>query len=293
MRDWRALWMLAASVVMGLAVVVLSASRASDPSVTTRKVAVAAADLELGTRLSAERLTTADWPRTSLPSGTYSDPAELQDRVLKTSVQRGEAILAAKLAPVGSGGGLSAIIAGGKRAITVRVNDVIGVAGFALPGNHVDVLLHARQDRSAGLEPEPVTRTVLENVLVLAVAQEAGRDDTKPKVVNAVTLELSPADAEKIDLARNIGALALVLRNQVDHSTAATTGINKRQLLGEAVSARLPAEDATQGNRTRAPQRSRAAPVATAAPATDRPGSPAPAVCVEVIQAGTLSLSCF
>ena len=288
MRDRRAILMLAISVLMGLAVVILSASRQADPSIATRKVLVAASDLELGTRLQASMLTSIDWPQTSVPNGTFTDLPELQDRVLKTSVQRGEAILTSKLAAAGSGGGLSAIITGGKRAMTVRVNDVVGVAGFALPGNHVDVLVHARQERGAGNDSEPVTRTVLENVLVLAVAQEAGRDDTKPKLVNAVTLELTPADAEKIDLARNIGALALVLRNQIDRSAVVTPGISKRQLLGEDTT---PADARSRGTARLARTR------ATLAPDTVPMPSVTPVVtqteCVEVIQAGRYSLSCF
>jgi pilus assembly protein CpaB len=138
----------------------------------------------------------------------------LQDRVVRTSIQRGEAILSSKLAPLGTQGGLSAVIAEGKRAMTVRVNDVVGVAGFALPGNYVDVMVSTQQDRpgvKTNDEKQQISKTVLTHVLVLAVAQEAGRDDTKPKVVNAVTLELSLEDAEKLDLARNIGTLSLVL----------------------------------------------------------------------------------
>jgi len=95
--------------------------------------------------------------------------------------------------------------------MTVRVNDVVGVAGFALPGNYVDVMVNAQQDKEGAKineEKQQISKTVLEHVLVLAVAQEAGRDDTKPKVVSAVTLELTLDDAEKLDLARNIGTLS-------------------------------------------------------------------------------------
>jgi pilus assembly protein CpaB len=114
-------------------------------------------------------------------------------------VLRGEPLLERKLAPVGTLGRLSAVIAEGKRAMTVRVNDVVGVAGFALPGNYVDVMVNAQQDKEKGKaeEGKQISKTVLERVLVLAVAQEASRDDTKPKVVSAVTLELSPAGFRK------------------------------------------------------------------------------------------------
>jgi pilus assembly protein CpaB len=139
---------------------------------------------------------------------------------------RGEPVLESKLAPKGTKGGLSAVIAEGKRAITVKVNEVVGVAGFALPGNHVDIMVNTNDERE-----RMVSKIVLENILVLAVAQEASRDDTKPKVVNAVTLEVTPQEAEKIDLARSVGNLSLVLRNQVDKGEIPTVGMRKNELL--------------------------------------------------------------
>jgi pilus assembly protein CpaB len=178
-------------------------------------------------------LNAVDWPAASLPAGAITDPALLKDRVVKKDVVRGEAVIEGKLAPVGTKGGLSAVIAEGKRAMTVRVNDVVGVAGFALPGNYVDILVHAQQEGNVKGETKPISKTVLEHVLVLAVAQEAGRDDTKPKVVNAVTLELSLADSEKLDLARSIGTLSLALRNQSDQETVSTGGITKNDLFDE------------------------------------------------------------
>lgn len=238
MRNIRAVWVLALSVVLGLVVTVMAVNWVSQKgAVSSNKVVVAMTDIELGSRLTPQMLATVDWPTGSMPPGAFSDIKELQDRVVKTSIQRGEAILSGKLAPVGTQGGLSAVITDGKRAMTVRVNDVVGVAGFALPGNYVDVMVNAQRDKDGVRANEEkqqiISKTVLEHVLVLAVAQEAGRDDTKPKVVNAVTLELTLEDAEKLDLARNIGTLSLVLRNQVDKLAVATTGITKRQLFGE------------------------------------------------------------
>ena len=117
--------------------------------------------------------------------------------------------------------------------MTVRVNDVVGVAGFALPGNFVDILVHTQDDRAkpAGGGPLAISKIVLERILVLAVAQESGRDDNKPKVVNAVTLELTPEQVEKLDLARSVGSLSLVLRNQVDPAPVNTDGATKESLL--------------------------------------------------------------
>lgn len=235
MKNTRALGMLIVSIVLGLAVSALAVGWVSQKgSIASNKVVVAVMDIELGSKLNPQMLTIVDWPSGSVPQGAFADFKDLQDRVVKTSIQRGEAILSAKLAPVGTQGGLSAVITEGKRAMTVRVNDVVGVAGFALPGNYVDVMVNAQQDKEGRTdEGKQISKTVLEHVLVLAVAQEAGRDETKPKVVNAVTLELTLEDAERLDLARNVGTLSLVLRNQVDKQPGMTAGITKKQLFGE------------------------------------------------------------
>lgn len=228
MKGSRALIMLLVALVAGAAAVVLAARWLTQQTATvTETVVVAARDINLGTALNASMLEVVPWPAGALPTGAYRNLAQLDGRVLMTSVQRGEPMLESRLAPVGTRGGLSAVIPQGKRAITVRVNEVVGVAGFALPGNYVDVMVNTQDD----LE-RLVSKIVLERILVLAVAQEASRDDTKPRVVNAVTLEVSPEEAERIDLARSVGTLSLVLRNQIDQNAAATTGITKRELLG-------------------------------------------------------------
>jgi len=231
MRNPKAVVMLVLSVVIGLGATILAAGWISQQaSVPSTKVVVAAADIQLGSRLSSQMLKTVDWPAGSIPAGATTKAEALEDRVVKTSVLRGEPILEAKLAPVGTKGGLSAVIPEGKRAMTVRVNDVIGVAGFALPGNYVDIVINTQLDGAGGAGRQ-ISKIVLENILVLAVAQEANRDETKPRVVNAVTLELTPEQAEKLDLARSVGTLSLVLRNQIDKDGVETRGIMKPQLL--------------------------------------------------------------
>ena len=246
MKNTRAVVMIVISVIIALAAVLLASNWIRQQgSMNTGKVVVAARDLSLGTRLTPESLTLVDWPKGSIPQGAIQgeeglgkllkDPDKQEPRVLKVSVLKGEPIFEPKLAPVGTKGGLSAVIGEGKRAITVRVNDVVGVAGFALPGNYVDILVNTEDETAArsGREREnkTISKIVLERILVLAVAQEASRDETKPKVVNAVTLEVTPDQAEKLDLARSIGTLSLVLRNQVDESPVTTDGIYKRDLL--------------------------------------------------------------
>jgi len=231
MRNIKALSLLVLAAVFALGAALYAARWvAQRAGLAATKVVVAAVDVELGSKLNPQMLTTVDWPNGSLPPGAFTDIKDLQERVVKTSVLRGDAIVERKLAPAGTRGGLSAVIADGKRAMTVRVNDVVGVAGFALPGNYVDVMVNMQQDQ--GNRQDPISRTVLAHVLVLAVAQEAGRDDLKPKVVSAVTLELTPTDAEKLDLARSVGTLSLVLRNQLDGQTLSTAGVTRAQLLG-------------------------------------------------------------
>lgn len=236
MKNTRAIVMIVVSVIIGLAAVVL-ASRwvAQQAAVATNKVVVAARDIDLGTRLTPEMLKLVEWPSGSIPPGAIQDTNTLlkdEARVVRVSLTRGEPVLDTKLAPLGTKGGLSAVIKEGKRAITVRVNDVVGVAGFALPGNYVDIVVNTLDDASkAAVKDKPISKIVLERILVLAIAQEVGRDETKPKVVNAVTLEVTPAEAEKIDLARSVGTLSLVLRNQIDDKSVETEGITKSDLL--------------------------------------------------------------
>jgi len=274
------------AILFGLAAVVM-ASRwlLTQPAASTPRIVVAASDINLGQRLTPEMLKLVEWPAHSVPKGAFDDPQKLGGRVLKTSILMGDPLSEAKLAPAGTLGGLSALITEGKRAITVRVNDVIGVAGFALPGNYVDIIVSTETEPQPGAQAQVTTpreqsisKIVLERILVLAVAQEVNRDETKPKVVNAVTLEVTPEQAEMLDLARSVGTLSLVLRNQVDPAAAQTTGATKQNLL---------------------PAASPIKPVALQAPAPrPRPQAPRPAAarqrdCVKVINGLHASQECF
>ncbi|MDO8347214.1 MAG: Flp pilus assembly protein CpaB [Rugosibacter sp.] len=274
--------MVVIAVLVGLAAVIMASQWiTSQTAASSSTVVVARTDLELGSKLTAEMLKAVPWPSGSIPAGAVADPSALEGRVIKVSIQRDEPVLDLKLAPLGTKGGLSSVVSEGKRAITVRVNDVIGVAGFALPGNYVDILVNTVDDSrgAAAGKDQTISKTVLEHILVLAVAQEATRDDTKPKVVNAVTLEVTPEQAEKIDLARSVGSLSLVLRNQVDSTPTETKGITKRQLL----------HDDTEP----------AAPVPAAGkPAPKKPARASVAAkssreCVEVIRGMTRYTECF
>ncbi len=233
MKNPRAFLMIVISIGIGLGVVVLASRWVSQQAtVASSKIVVAAQDIDLGTPLTPQMLKVADWPKGSVPAGATEDIKTLDTRVVKTSLLRGEPVLESKLAPLGATGGLSAVIKEGNRAMTVRVNDVVGVAGFALPGNYVDIVVNTEDESvKADNVNKSISKIVLEHILVLAVAQEQNRDETKPIVVNAVTLEVTPEQAEKLDLARSVGSLSLVLRNQIDTSVVTTTGSTKKDLL--------------------------------------------------------------
>ena len=283
----RGFMMLFIAAIAGLAAVFLAARWMHNQGGEKGRIAVANADIELGGRISPEMIRMADWPEGSVPAGAFSDAAKLEGRVVLVSIQRGEPLTELRLAPVGTKGGLSAVVPEGKRAMTVRVNDVVGVAGFALPGTYVDVMVNTQDERGQrGDRDHSISKIVLERILVLAVAQEADRDSTKPKVVNAVTLEVTPKDAEMLDLARSVGTLSLVLRNQTDPKAMAQGGgATKAELLGLA---RVEPAKPAASEPVAAPRRAAPRPAVVVA------AVPAPRVnCVEVIRGLSKVTECF
>ena len=226
--------LLLALVLAGAAVLAAAVWMGGQNTQSSQKVVVALVEISVGSKVTPAMLRTLDWPTGALPPGAFGETKLIEGRITRANISMGEPVLESKLAPVGATGGLSSIVADGKRAMTVRVNDVVGVAGFALPGNFVDILVNTQDDRAklTGGGELAISKIVLERILVLAVAQESSRDDNKPKVVNAVTLELTPDQVEKLDLARSVGTLSLVLRNQIDPSPVNTEGATKESLLG-------------------------------------------------------------
>jgi len=264
MRSTRAIVMILLSLIAGVAAVVLAARWVGQQAAqSTSPVVVASRDLDPGSPLTASMLQQTPWPSGAVPAGAFEDVKKLEGRVVRSPVFKGEPVLEPKLAPEGTKGGLPSIIQNGKRAISVKVNEVVGVAGFALPGSFVDVMVHISDNKN-----KPVSKIVLNRILVLAVAQEASRDETKPKVVNAVTLEVTPEQAEKIDLARSIGALSLVLRNPIDNKETETAGVQREDLLGkETVAPAVQVAASATAPSAAAPRRVvKARPTSTAAP---------------------------
>lgn len=291
MKSTRAIIMLILSLVAGVAAVLLASRWMGEQAAGSQtQVLVATRDLELGQAITPGMLQVIAWPTGTLPNGSFSDAKKLEGRVVRSSIFKGEPILTPKLAPEGTKAGLDSVIKDGRRAITVKVNEVVGVAGFLAPGSYVDLLVNIKDDRE-----NPLSQIVLERIMVLAVAQESNRgDETKPKVVNAVTLEVTPMEAEKIDLARNIGTLSLMLRNQVDTKDNATAGARRNDLFARdgkapaptpvAVAAAAPAPVKTAAPVRRAAPRPKPVPVALADQAGGR---------VEVIRGVQKSTSDF
>ena len=179
-------------------------------------VVVAALDIPFGQKIEQAHVKVVEWPSGNSPKGAFADPLLLEGRIAKQSFLPGEVILEERVVEHLGGSTLASIVEPNKRAVTVRVNDVIGVAGFLLPGNRVDIL----STRSSG-RTKSVTETILQDVKVLAVDQTASTDKDRPVVVRAVTLELTPAEAELLVKATSEGTLQLTLRNPLDSELVA------------------------------------------------------------------------
>jgi pilus assembly protein CpaB len=187
-------------------------------AIPMQQIVVAAGPLPLGTRLDASKLRTIPWAAGEPVRGMFTRIEDCTNRALITDVAENEPILESKLAPIAAGAGLSVAIPQGMRALSVAVNDVVGVAGFVTPGTTVDVLV-----TGAVTGPNPrgesgnITRTILENVRVLAAGQKVEQDrDGKPQTVPVITLLVTPEDASKLAMASTEGKIQLALRNTID-----------------------------------------------------------------------------
>jgi pilus assembly protein CpaB len=200
-------------------------------TVPTLRVVVANTDLSLGSELRPDDLKSVDWPASAVPEGAFDDPAKLLGRGLIASVVRHEPILSGKLASKEAGSGLPPIIPPGKRAMSVRVNEVIGVAGYVLPGTHVDVV--ATQNPTQKAE-DMTSKVVLSNVQVLTAGTRLEHDskDGKPVQVTVVTLVVTPDEAERLTLASTEGKIQLALRNPLDLESPETAGVRPGMLMG-------------------------------------------------------------
>jgi pilus assembly protein CpaB len=185
--------------------------------VVTQHIVVAAKPLPLGTRVDANNLRLIPWPAGEPVVGMFTRIEDCTDRALMTTVAANELILDSKLAPKEAGVGLPATIPQGMRALSVAVNDVVGVAGFVTPGTMVDVLVTGKVGGGTHGSEDTITRTILENVRVLAAGQKIEQDrEGKPQTVPVITLLVSPEDAGRLAMASTEGKIQLALRNTVD-----------------------------------------------------------------------------
>jgi pilus assembly protein CpaB len=202
-------------------------------AMATQPVVVAAADLQLGAALTKEDLRVVSFPSGQAPAGAFAQTDDIVGRGLIVSVVKNEPIIPAKLASKEAGAGLPPVIPDGMRAVSVRVNEVIGVAGYVLPGTRVDVVATA----SPTNQPSDTTsKVVLANVLVLTAGTRMEHDqkDGKPVQVTVVTMAVTPEQSERLALASTEGKIVLALRNPLDQSAPATPGMRPSVLLGLA-----------------------------------------------------------
>jgi pilus assembly protein CpaB len=226
----------------------------------TQPVVVANADLSLGAELKTEDVKVALFPKGQAPEGAFVRPDEIVGRGVVVPIVKNEPILPAKLASKEAGAGLPPVIPEGMRAVSVRVNEVIGVAGYVLPGTRVDVLATASPTNNP---VDMTTKVVLANVQVLTAGTRLEQDqkDGKPVQVTVVTMSVTPEQAERLALASTEGKIQLALRNPLDQTAPATPGIKPAVLLGLAKAA-APAQ--TGGSRAKPGQ---AVTVGSTAPA--------------------------
>jgi pilus assembly protein CpaB len=276
MRNKRFFIVLAGALLFGLLAAIsvtryLSSAQAYSRNLS--RVAVAKVAIPLGTKIIPEQIMVVQFPPESTPDGAFDSVEKLAGRVAVMNIAPREPITEARLAPEGTAGGLSAVIPEGYRAMTVKVDDVVGISGFVMPGTLVDVVVVIDPAEKAGMQ-DPISKIVLQNIKVLANGQNIDKpaDQREANSVKAVTLLVTPEQAEKLALASSEGKLQLVMRNSIDQGDQQTTGINKRGLLGGERAQPVP-EPGSLKSEQPAPQpkarpvRSEPKPVAAPAPA--------------------------
>jgi pilus assembly protein CpaB len=202
-------------------------------------IVVAGQDIAPGTVLNENAIKkgvikTTPWPKASVPAGAFTSPQQVVGKVSRVKIMANEPILDARLA--GEGAGLKVRLEPGKRAVAVRVDEIIGVSGFIVPDDRVDVILTTTP--AGGSQDARISKIVLQNKRVLSVAQSTEQKDGKPQVARSITLEVTPEDAEKLSLASQEGPIVLALRGLGDENEPRTAGSSKRDLLSLAPVAR-------------------------------------------------------
>jgi pilus assembly protein CpaB len=292
MRNKRFFVVLGGALLFGLLAAVSVSRYLSSAQAYTKNlssVAVAKVAIPVGTKIIPEQVMVVQFPKESTPDGAFESADKLAGRVAVTNIAPREPITEARLAPEGTAGGLSAVIPEGYRAMTVKVDDVVGISGFIMPGTLVDVVVTIDPQEKAGMQ-DPISKIVLQNIKVLANGQNIDKpqDQREANSVKAVTLLVTPEQAEKLALAASEGKLQLVMRNSIDQGDEKTPGINKRGLLGGERAVPAPEPGSLKSERPEpkpAPRRARVQGVASATPVT-APVAQAPRASVEMIEGG-------
>ena len=235
MRNKRFFLVLVGALIFGVLAAVSVSKYLSSAQAYTKnlsKVAVAKVAIPLGTKIIPEQLMVVQFPKESTPDGAFDSIEKLAGRVVIANVGAREPITESRLAPEGTAAGLSAVIPEGYRAMTVKVDDAAGISGFIMPGTLVDVVVVIDPREGSGMQ-DPISKIVLQNIRVLANGQNIDKpqNEREANSVKAVTLQVTPEQAEKLALATNEGKLQLVMRSQIDQGDEETPGVNKRGLL--------------------------------------------------------------
>src|SRR5687768_10384390 len=234
MRNKRFFIVLVGALMFGVLAAV-SVSRYLSSAQAYSKVAI-----PIGSKIVAEQIMVVQFPKESTPDGAYDSPEKLAGRVAVVNIAAREPITESRLAAEGTAAGLAAIIPEGYRAMTVKVDDAAGISGFIQPGTLVDVVVTIDPEGIA--RQDPISKIVFQNIKVLASGQNIDKPENEREAtsVMAVTLQVTPEQAEKLALASSEGKLQLVMRSQIDQGDEKTTGINKRNLLGGDIAKPVP-----------------------------------------------------
>jgi len=210
----RGLLLLTLSLVLGLSAAMVARGWMTEQTAKEKAdiatVVAASMAIPFGTKVEERHLKIIDMPKNSAPPGSFTIKEDVIDKVTTQQIMAGEILMKARFVEQGEGSTLAALVAKNMRAFTVRVDDVIGVAGFLLPGNRVDVVSARKEGRRA------ITDTILRNIEVLAVDQTASTNDNEPVIVRAVTLQVTPDQAETLVKGREEGSIQLTLRNPLE-----------------------------------------------------------------------------
>jgi pilus assembly protein CpaB len=289
MRNKRFFIVLVGALIFGVLAAVSVSKYLSSAQALTKmnKIAVAKVAIPLGSKIIPEQIMVVQFPKESTPDGAFDSPEKLAGRVAVINIAAREPITEARLAPEGTSAGLSAVIPEGYRAMTVKVDDAAGISGFIMPGTLVDVVVVIDPREGSGMQ-DPISKIVLQNIKVLANGTniDKPKDEREANSVKAVTLQVTPEQAEKLALASSEGKLQLVMRNQIDQGDEKTSGVNKRGLLTGEAALKTPEPGAMKSEQPKQeskPVVRRSAP-AVAKPAAAPAPQPTPRASVEMIE---------